>query len=69
MEFLSRHELVELTGASKRPVQIRWLAERGYRFEIGADGNPKVLSSAVQSRLEEKAPRRRRRQPDWSAVR
>ena len=47
MTFLTRQELIEMTGAVKRPVQIRWLLERGYRFEVGADGNPKVLWSAV----------------------
>ena len=68
MEFLTRQDLVALTGAVKRPVQIRWLAERGYQFEIGVDGNPKVLSSVVRARLGETAPLRRKR-PDWSAVR
>ena len=66
MTFLTRQDLIVLTGAVKRPVQIRWLMERGYRFEVGTDGNPKVLWSAVEARLGESAPKRKR--PNWSAV-
>ena len=69
MTFLTRQDLIVLTGAVKRPVQIRWLLERGYRFEVGADGNPKVLWSAVNARLGEGAAPSRRKRPNWSAVR
>lgn len=67
--FLTRQDLIELTGAVKRPVQIRWLRDRGYRFEVGADGNPKVLWSVVHARLGEEAAQTRRKRPNWSAVR
>lgn len=68
MTFLTRQEMIEFTGAVKRPVQMRWLLEHSYPFDVGADGNPKVLWSAVQARLGEAAPARRKK-PDWSAVR
>lgn len=66
--FLTRQDLIEFTGAVKRPVQIRWLMEHGYRFHVGTDGNPKVLWSEVEANLGRPAASRRKR-PDWSAVR
>lgn len=41
--FLTDAELKELTGY-QRPKQImRWLSQHGYRYEVAADGWPRVL--------------------------
>lgn len=50
--FLSQLELFCLTDYKRPSDQIRWLRERGYRFEIGASGRPKVLRLSVEQRLE-----------------
>lgn len=49
--FLTREEITELTDRKQPRAQIRWLTERGYRFEIGASGCPKVLRSVIEARL------------------
>lgn len=49
--FLTREELRDLTDYKRPAEQIRWLTERGYRFEIGASGRPKVLRATLETRL------------------
>jgi hypothetical protein len=49
--FLTPDELKSLTGYVRPSAQIRWLRTRGYRFEIGGDGLPKILRSAVLAKL------------------
>lgn len=49
--FLSREDLIELTGFRYAAKQIAWLKENGFLFEVGGDGRPKVLRSYVVSRL------------------
>jgi len=49
--FLSRDELIEFSACQQRRKVIAWLTEAGYRFEIAADGWPKVLRAAVEARL------------------
>jgi hypothetical protein len=41
--FLSKDELIKLTGYRRPSYQRRWLRHRGWAFEIGADKRPKVL--------------------------
>ncbi len=66
--FLSRDELREHSGRHQRAKVIDWLRENGYRFDIAADGWPRVLQAAVEARL---MPHSRKRkigaQPDFSA--
>ena len=67
--FLSKEEMIELTGYKNRPGQIRWLVERGYKFEIARDGRPRVLKAAIIKALggnEEPEPKKRRVEPNWS---
>jgi hypothetical protein len=66
--FLSRDELVDLSGARQRRRVIAWLRGAGYRFEIGADGWPRVLRAAVEARLMPDAGKRtvRSQEPDLS---
>jgi len=69
--FLTRDELTELTGYKKRPGQIRWLAERGYKFEIGRDGRPRVLRAVIIQALgnySEERPQKRRVEPKWDKI-
>ncbi len=49
--FLSRDEVRELTGYARRGAQIDWLRKRAWPFEIGGDGHPRLLRSAVLARL------------------
>jgi hypothetical protein len=49
--FLSRDELQELTGYRQFAAQIRWLASRGFRHEVGADGRPKVLRAEADRHM------------------
>lgn len=52
--FLTPDQLHELTDYKRAADQIRWLREKGYPFEIGASGRPKVLSSMIEIRLQAK---------------
>ncbi len=41
--FLTRDELVELTGKKRKSAQIRALAEMGIPYRVRPDGTPAVL--------------------------
>lgn len=66
--FLTRDELMDLTERKQRAKVAEWLTENGYRFDVAADGWPKVLRSVLESRL---SPHRKRQptrhEPDFSA--
>ena len=49
--FLARPEIKELTDCGHKAGQISWLRARGWPFEIGAKGYPKVLRSVAVARL------------------
>ena len=49
--FLTSQELVELTDCKRGSGQIRWLSDRGYRFEISKYGRPKVLIDEVRAKM------------------
>lgn len=66
--FLTRDELMSLTERKQRQKVIAWLQEAGYRYEIAADGWPKVLRAALDSRLLPSTGRRTlKTEPDFSA--
>jgi hypothetical protein len=65
--FLTRTELVELTGYKKPALQRRWLVENGYRFDVRADGLASVLSSQVAAR--QGVGREKQVTPNWDALR
>ena len=48
--FLSASDLQELTGYQKPALQLRWLAENGYSFDIRADGRPVVSVAHYEAR-------------------
>ena len=49
--FLSREEIVELTGAKNKSTQLKQLAHQGIKFIQGRDGHPKVLRKTIEERL------------------
>lgn len=49
--FLTRPELIELTGYSVRGKQVEWLRSNGWPFEVAADGGPRVLRAAMLARM------------------
>ena len=64
--FLSRDDLRELSGRHQRRKVTEWLRENGYRFDVAADGWPKVLAAAVEARLMPSARKRKPTEPDFS---
>ena len=49
--FLSRLEMAELTDRSRKDDQIRWLKDKGWAFEIGDKGWPKVLRAYAIAKM------------------
>jgi hypothetical protein len=45
--FLSEGEVVRLTGKKRHSAQIRWLTDRGYKFEVNGLGQPIVAEAEV----------------------
>jgi hypothetical protein len=69
--FMSKEELHELTGYRNRPGQIRWLSQRGYKFELDRSGRPRVLRAAIVAALggNEQQPKQLRRvEPHWDRI-
>lgn len=62
--FLKRQEIIELTGYKYRNKQIRWLAEHGYKFDVAADGSPKVLVAFIEGMLGFNIPSMKRKPPE-----
>ncbi len=67
--FLTADQLAELTDAQKPSVQIRWLKERGWPFEVSAKGRPKVLASVAAARMGAGAGTVPPSGPNWGALR
>lgn len=66
--FLSRDELIEFSGLQQKQKVAAWLTATGYRFEIGADGWPRVLRAAVEAKLLPSTAKRtlKKTEPDFS---
>lgn len=62
--FLTRDQVVELTGYRMKSMQIQWLRNNGIRHFIARDGHPRVLESDL---TEPKSKTRTR--PDFEALR
>jgi hypothetical protein len=67
--FLTRDELADLTERKQKGKVIAWLVNNGYKFDLAADGWPKVLRAAVESKLMAASGKRtsRKTEPDFSA--
>ena len=53
--FLTPDEVAELTGYQQQSRQVRWLRDRRYPFDLGADGKPRVLRSYDSQRGESRS--------------
>ena len=51
ISFLSPEQVAALTGYTRMSAQRRWLIEHEYPFDVGGDGNLKVLEQVVLARL------------------
>jgi hypothetical protein len=49
--LLTLAEVHELTGRKQSAAQTRWLAERGWKYELDSDGHPKVAREYFEQRL------------------
>ncbi len=67
MLFLTREELVELTGRKRVSKQIEWLREHQFPHELTAAGRPVVLRAEVARRLSGETDTRQR-SPRWDRV-
>lgn len=67
--FLTRDEMTEQTSRQKKAKVAEWYTLNGYRFDLGADGWPRVLRAAVEGRLLPAASKRTiaKTEPDFSA--
>ncbi len=59
-DLLTADEVVNLTDRKYAKHQIAWLAANGWKFEVSADGHPKVLRSYRDSRMGAPAKAKRR---------
>ena len=69
--FLTKEELVELTGYKSRKKQMQWLAQNDIKFLVSGIGEPKVLKSAIEELLgagESGKRLRKRVEPNWDAI-
>ena len=65
--FLTWTEISELTGYKYKKLQIKWLLSRGYKFEVSANGSPKILKTYVEQILGGKLKyKAKQSQPDLS---
>ena len=70
MMFLTAAELADLTGYQRHADQRKWLASRGWVFEIAATGRPIVSNAYALSRLGGSEPKARPAwQPNIAAIR
>ena len=51
MSILTKQEIENLTGRSQPAAQIRWLKQRQWLFETGADGLPKVAQAHFERKM------------------
>ncbi|MGB5835097.1 MAG: DUF4224 domain-containing protein [Thiohalocapsa sp.] len=52
MLFLTRQEICDLTGYKLPSYQRRWLNDRRWCYELGADGHPRVLRAHAMRQLD-----------------
>lgn len=55
--FLTRVELADLTGCKRKRNQVAWLVQHGYKFELNAAEEPKVLRTLVEKKMGMSAPK------------
>ena len=65
--FLVPEEIQELTGYKKPAYQKRWLAKRGYPFDVRCDGHP-VVCRAYYEGCHNRNFTKRPSEPDLAAL-
>lgn len=66
--FLTKEEIINLTECKQRQKQIKWLSQHGYKYAVSAVGNPIVLKSHLEERLNGNTYQNKRSQePDFSS--
>ena len=65
--ILTPDELVDLTDRPHPKRQIEWLTRRGWVFEVGASGRPKVSRAYAEQRMGNQGGASHW-EPDWSKV-
>lgn len=66
--FLDADDLEQLTGRKRPSDQIAWLRDRGYAHDVNGAGRPVVAVAEIEHRLVSRVARRRRDEPNWSAL-
>lgn len=61
--FLTRDEMIELTGLKRPTKQIAWLRQYGLRFFVAADGHPRVPRSNFETKANQRV-----NVPDFAAL-
>jgi len=67
--FLTDSEIEQLTGYKRPADQRRWLTNRGWCFEVRADGKNSILIEEARARLLSRNPTERATEPDLEALR
>ena len=68
--LLTRDELIALTEHKRRAGVMAWLKARGWVYEVGKSGWPRVSAAYAESRLGGlPVAQNASEEPDWSALR
>jgi hypothetical protein len=51
MSLLTPEEIHELTDCQRHAGQIEWLSDRGWKYEVGTSGRPKVDREEYQRHM------------------
>ncbi len=66
--FLTKNEIVELTGYKYPGKQISWLSQQGFKFIVSSDCCPKVLRDHICQVLGSKEKISRQTRPNRAAL-
>ena len=67
--FLTKDEIIGLTGCKQTHKQVKWLNQRAYKYDISAIGKPIVLKAHIEERLSGSEHKNKRSQePDFSRL-
>lgn len=66
--FLTEAELRELTELEQPEAQRRWLAARGWPFEVSAKGRNRVLRSTMERKMGLGGAPKKSAEPDFAAL-
>ncbi|MEW8072827.1 MAG: DUF4224 domain-containing protein [Candidatus Thiodiazotropha sp.] len=61
-------DLKELTDCGQRHTMIRWLVDRGWKFEVDMNGWPKVAIEEFNRHMVGGTKTKRRKEPNYDAI-